>query len=95
MEDTTTDLMAVRAEAASEAAKAERTRISGITAITEKHGMADLGRQLIESGRSLDEARAAVLDQLGSKAQPVSESAGDIGLSAKETREFSFQRRGL
>jgi HK97 family phage major capsid protein len=92
MEDTTTDLMAVRAEAASEAAKAERTRISGITAITEKHGMADLGRQLIESGRSLDEARAAVLDQLGSKAQPVSESAGDIGLSAKETREFSFQR---
>ena len=92
MEDTTTDLMAVRAEAASEAAKAERTRISGITAITEKHGMADLGRQLVESGRSLDEARAAVLDQLGAKAQPVSESAGDIGLSAKETREFSFQR---
>jgi HK97 family phage major capsid protein/HK97 family phage prohead protease len=92
MEDTTTDLMAVRAEAASEAAKAERIRISGITAITEKHGMADLGRQLVESGRSLDEARAAVLDQLGSKAQPVSESAGDIGLSAKETREFSFQR---
>jgi HK97 family phage major capsid protein/HK97 family phage prohead protease len=92
MEDNTTDLMAVRAEAASEAAKAERTRISGITAITEKHGMADLGRQLIESGRSLDEARAAVLDQLGAKAQPVSESAGDSGLSAKETREFSFQR---
>ena len=92
MEDNTTDLMAVRAESASEAAKAERTRISGITAITEKHGMADLGRQLVESGRSLDEARAAVLDQLGAKAQPVSESAGDIGLSAKETREFSFQR---
>ena len=91
MEDTT-DLMAVRAEAAQEAAKAERSRISGITAITEKHGMADLGRQLVESGRSLDEARAAVLDQLGAKAQPVSESAGDIGLSAKETREFSFQR---
>ena len=91
MEDTT-DLMAVRAEAAQEAAKAERARISGITAITEKHGMADLGRQLVESGRSLDEARAAVLDQLGAKAQPVSETAGDIGLSAKETREFSFQR---
>jgi HK97 family phage major capsid protein/HK97 family phage prohead protease len=91
MEDTT-DLMAVRAEAAQEAAKAERARISGITAITEKHGMADLGRQLIESGRSLDEARAAVLDQLGAKAQPVSETAGDIGLTAKETREFSFQR---
>lgn len=91
MEDTT-ELMAVRAEAAAEAAKAERARISGITAITEKHGMADLGRQLIEGGRSLDEARAAVLDQLGAKAQPVSETAGDIGLSHKEVREFSFQR---
>ena len=88
----TPDLQAVRAEAAAEAAKAERTRISGITAITEKHGLADLGRQLIESGRSLDEARAAVLDQLSIKAEPVSETAGDIGLSSKEVREFSFQR---
>ncbi|MFZ9621358.1 MAG: HK97 family phage prohead protease, partial [Prochlorococcaceae cyanobacterium] len=51
--ENTPDISAVRAEAAAEAAKAERARISGITALTEKHGMADLGRQLIEGGRSL------------------------------------------
>ncbi len=90
--ENTPDLSAVRAEAAAEAAKAERSRISGITALAEKHGLADLGRQLIEGGRSLDEARAAVLDKLGAKVEPVSEKAADIGLSAKETREFSFQR---
>jgi HK97 family phage major capsid protein/HK97 family phage prohead protease len=90
--ENTPDLTAVRAEAAQEAAKAERARISGITALTEKHGMADLGRQLIEGGRSLDEARAAVLDKLGAKVEPVSEKAADIGMTAKEVREFSFQR---
>ncbi len=90
--ENTPDVAAVRAEAAAEAAKAERARISGITALTEKHGMADLGRQLIEGGRSLDEARAAVLDKLGAKVEPVSEKAADIGMTAKEVREFSFQR---
>lgn len=90
--DNTPDISAVRAEAAAEAAKAERTRIAGISALTEKHGMADLGRQLIEGGRSLDEARTAVLDQLGVKVQPVSETAADIGMSANEVRSFSFQR---
>lgn len=90
--ENTPDISAVRAEAAAEAAKAERARISGITALTEKHGMADLGRQLIEGGRSLDEARAAVLDKLGAKVEPVGEKAADIGMTAKEAREFSFQR---
>ena len=90
--ENTPDIAAVRAEAAQEAAKAERSRISGITAITEKHGMGDLGRQLVESGRSLDEARAAVLEKLGAKSEPVSETAADVGLTTKETREFSFQR---
>ena len=90
--ENTPDISAVRAEAAAEAAKAERARISGITALTEKHGLADLGRQLIEGGRSLDEARAAVLDKLGAKVEPVSEKAADIGMTEKEVREFSFQR---
>ena len=90
--ENTPDFTAVRAEAAAEAAKAERSRIAGITALTMKHGMDDLGRQLVEGGRSLDEARAAVLDKLGAKVEPVSEPAADIGLSPKETREFSFQR---
>jgi HK97 family phage major capsid protein len=90
--ENTPDISAVRAEAAAEAAKAERARISGISALTEKHGMADLGRQLIDGGRSLDEARAAVLEKIGAKVEPVTEKAADIGMSSKQVREFSFQR---
>lgn len=88
MENTTPDLAVVRAEAA----EAERSRIAGISALCDKHNMADLGRQLIESGRSIDEARAAVLDNLDIKQEPVNMSAAEIGLSEKESRSFSFLR---
>jgi HK97 family phage major capsid protein/HK97 family phage prohead protease len=88
MENATTDLAVVRAEAA----EAERSRIAGISALCDKHNMADLGRQLIESGRSIDEARAAVLDKLDIKQEPVNMSAAEIGLTEKESRSFSFLR---
>jgi HK97 family phage major capsid protein/HK97 family phage prohead protease len=85
--ENTPDLTAVRAEAAAEAAKAERARIAGITALAEKHGMADLGRQLIDGGRSLDEARAAVLDKLGIK--PV-ETVAPVEMAAQERAGYSI-----
>lgn len=85
--ENTPDLSAVRAEAAAEAAKAERARIAGITALTEKHGMADMGRQLIEGGRSLDEARAAVLDKLAIK--PV-ETVAPVEMAAQERASYSI-----
>jgi HK97 family phage major capsid protein/HK97 family phage prohead protease len=88
MENTTPDLDVVR----SEAAEAERTRIADISALTSKHNMDDLGRQLIEGGRSLDEARAAVLDKINIHQEPVTMSAAEIGLSAQESRKFSFLR---
>ena len=88
MENTTPDLAVVRAEAA----EAERSRIAGISALCDKHGMADLGHQLIESGRSIDEARAAVLDKLDIQQEPVNMSAADIGMTEKESRSFSFLR---
>ena len=88
MENSTTDLAVVRAEAA----EAERSRIAGISALCDKHNMADLGRQLIESGRSIDEARAAVLDNLDIKQEPVTMSAAEIGLTQEESRNFSFLR---
>lgn len=88
METTTPDLAVVRAEAA----EAERSRIAGISALCDKHNMADLGRQLIESGRSIDEARAAVLDNLDIKQEPVNMSAAEIGLTTQESRSFSFMR---
>jgi HK97 family phage major capsid protein/HK97 family phage prohead protease len=85
--ETTLDLSSVRAEAAQEAAKAERARISGITALTEKHGMADIGRQLIESGRSLDEARAAVLDKIGAKTV---ETVAPVEMASQERSSYSL-----
>ena len=88
MENTTTDLAVVRAEAA----EAERSRISSINSLCTKHGMADLGQQLVESCRSIDEARAAVLDKMNTYQEPVTMSVADIGMSEKESRSFSFLR---
>jgi HK97 family phage major capsid protein/HK97 family phage prohead protease len=88
MENATPDLAVVQAEAA----QAERSRISDITALCDKHGMADLGRQMVESGRSIDEARAAVLDKLNIHQETVTMQAADLGLSEKESRNFSFLR---
>jgi HK97 family phage major capsid protein len=93
MEENTPDLEVIR----SKAAEAERTRIAAINALGAKHQMQDLARELIDGGRTLDEARAAVLDKLGS--QPMEEpirsadiTSNDVGLSDKETRSFSFAR---
>ena len=88
MENTTPDLEVVRAEAV----EAERTRIAEVTSLCSKHGMEDLGRQLVESGRSIDQARAAVLEQLNIKEEPVTMQAAEIGLSKEEARSFSFLR---
>lgn len=88
MENTAPDLAVVRAEAV----EAERTRIAEISALCSTHQMTDLGRQLVESGRSIDEARAAVLDKLNVPQETVNMSAAEIGLTAQESRKFSFLR---
>ena len=85
--ENTPDISAVRAEAAAEAAKAERARIAGISALCDKHGMADLGRQLIEGGRSLDEARAAVLEKIGAK--PV-ETVAPVEMASEERAAYNI-----
>ena len=83
MENTTPDLAVVRAEAA----EAERSRIAGINALCDKHNLSDLGRQLVESGRSIDEARAAVLDQLGAK--PI-ETVKPVEMDQRDSAEYSI-----
>ena len=88
MENTTPDMEVVRAEAV----EAERSRIAEVTSLCNKHGMEDLGRQLVESGRSINEARAAVLEKLNIKEEPVNMKAAEIGLTEKESRSFSFLR---
>lgn len=81
------DTSAVRAEAVT----AERERISAIRALGEKYSKSDLSDSLINSGRSIDEARAAFLDALEVRAAPVAES-GTVDLSEKEQRDYSLVR---
>jgi HK97 family phage major capsid protein len=60
--------------------------------------MPDLARQLIDGGKSLAEAREAILDQLGTRStmqQPIANvdlTTNDVGLSEKEAKRFSFVR---
>lgn len=88
MDNPTPDLEVIR----SEAQKAERDRIASISALADRHGLSDLGRQLIESGRSIDDARAAVLEQLGAKQEPISQGTGVVDMNAKEQRSYSVVR---
>jgi HK97 family phage major capsid protein/HK97 family phage prohead protease len=74
-----------------EAAAAERSRISSITAWGEKFGQSDLARQLVESGRSITEAQSAFLEKLGAKQEPIEQSA-NLELNTKEQREYSIVR---
>jgi HK97 family phage major capsid protein/HK97 family phage prohead protease len=83
MENTAPDLQQVRAEAA----EAERSRIAGISALCSKHNFEDMGRQLIEGGRSIDEARAAVLEKLGAK--PV-ETVKPVELEQRDHSDYQI-----
>lgn len=81
----------------SKAVEAERGRIASITALGDKHGMTELARELIDGGRSLDEARAAFLEKIDTRSTKVEhriadEKANDLGLTERETRQFSFIR---
>ena len=84
--DNTPDLEVIR----SEAVEAERTRTASITSMGERHKLSDLARELIDGGKSIDEARAAFLDKIGTQKVEHRIDANDVGLSDQETRNFSF-----
>lgn len=93
MEEQTPNLEVIR----SEAKKAEKDRVAAITALGAKHRMADLAQELIDGDNSLDEARAAFLDKIGTSQveQPIRSTdltSNDVGLSQKEVKRFSFIR---
>lgn len=83
---------ALEAKIRAEAQEAERARIASISALGEKFKMEALSRELVNGGKSVEEARAAFLDKLGFVQKPLNPSEGDLGLSEKEKREFSFVR---
>jgi HK97 family phage major capsid protein len=88
MENTSVNIDEVR----SEAVVAERARIASITKLGDKFGQADMARQLIEGGKSLDEARGAFLEKLGAKQEPIADKVGNVDLNAKEQRDYSVVR---
>ena len=82
------DMSAVRAEAVS----AERSRIETIRALGDKFERGELARQLIEGGRSIDDARSAFLEVIGAKQAPLAQDSGSVDLTAREQREYSLVR---
>ena len=77
--DNTPDLEVIR----SEAVEAERTRTSSIAKLGERHALPDLARELIDGGKSVDEARAAFLEKIGTQPVEHSITANDLGLDRK------------
>jgi HK97 family phage major capsid protein len=75
---------------AQDAVKAERERAASITALGEKYGLGDLARQMIDEGKSIDEARHLVLEQIGTRQKPLTGKEAVIGMTEKEVRQFSF-----
>ena len=57
------DLDAIRAEAA----LAERSRVSEITGLCQRHGMADAAEKLVSGGVTVEAARAQILDSLATR----------------------------
>ena len=76
-----------------EARQGEQARVRDILAIGERQKLTDLARQFVDNGKSVDEFRAAVLDEMEKRGQiaPVQTTA-EIGLSPKEAKAFSIMR---
>jgi HK97 family phage major capsid protein/HK97 family phage prohead protease len=75
-----------------EAQDAERARVTAITALGDKFKMGELSRSLIDSGKSIDESRAAFLEKVGVTQKPITENDAKIGMTEKEIRSYSFLR---
>jgi HK97 family phage major capsid protein/HK97 family phage prohead protease len=88
---TPVDEAALRADAA----QAERTRITSIRALADKFPeQKDVLSSMIDSGRSIEDARAAVLESMGARqvALGAGPATGVVDLSDKETRQYSVVR---
>ena len=73
----------------------ERTRIRTITALGTKFSRPELADQLIDSGKTVEEARAAFLDILQASGQverPVQNDSSSIDLNKREQRDYSVVR---
>ena len=73
----------------------ERNRVRTITALGTKFNRHELADQLVESGKTVEEARAAFLDVLQTAGQierPVQSDSSAIDLNKREQRDYSVVR---
>jgi HK97 family phage major capsid protein len=70
----------------------ERERIRTISALGTRFNRSDLAEQLIESGRSVDESRAAFLDVLNVQQKPINQQSGEVDMNQNERRQYSLIR---
>lgn len=91
---TTPDLDKIRAEARTAAIADEQTRVKGIMALATRHSLRELGEKAVNDGLPLETFRGLALDELHKKGsdKPLYQPAAEIGLSDKETRNFSVAR---
>ena len=96
MTTTPKETLEVRSEAidGEKLLKAERARIQEITQIAEKYDLRELGQEYISKGKEVSDFNSAVLKDLEPRNQisQASETNATIGLTEKETGNFSFLR---
>ena len=88
MEEQTPDLELLRAEASEAKAK----EAAEMLALGKRTQNVELAQEFIMNSRGLDELRSALIEKMGSEVKPVDTTAGEIGLTQKEVRSFSFLR---
>lgn len=81
---------AVQQKAVDDALKAERSRMTAITALAARHNVADFGQEHIGAGTSVDLFKGLLLDKIGNK--PLDTPATDLGMSKKDVKRYSILR---
>ncbi len=79
---------AIRAEAR----KAQRKEVAEMIALGQRTKHVELAQEFIGNSRSLEELRTALLEKMGVEEKPINPQDAEIGLTEKETRNFSFLR---
>jgi HK97 family phage major capsid protein/HK97 family phage prohead protease len=79
---------AIRAEAVQAKAK----EAADMIALGQRTKNIELAQEFIANSRSLDELRTALLEKMGVQEKPINAKDAEIGMSAKERRDFSFVR---
>ena len=79
---------AIRAEAR----KAQRKEVAEMIALGQRTKNVELAQEFIGNSRSLEELRTALLEKMGVEEKPIKPQDAEIGLTEKETRNFSFLR---